>query len=127
MSWIRVIVAVDYARNDNLQGRLPALHHVDLDRRGMSPQHDLGRNEEGVLHLTCRVVSRNVKGSEVVIVVLDVWAAGNLETHGGEDGDGVVERLQQGMQRAVRPLLARNSNINPIGCEAAGALFLLPA
>src|SRR6266705_90400 len=122
-----VVAAIDRTGNDNLEWRLAAFHHANLHRRGVGAQHDLGCNEESILHFACRVVSRNVKGSEVVVVVLDIWAAGNLETHGDEDGDSVIERLQQGMQRAVRPLITRDSNINTFGCEAAGALFLLPA
>src|SRR5712691_1737317 len=117
MSWVRVIVAIDHARNDDLQWRLSALHHADLDGRGMGAQHHLRRNEEGVLHLAGRVIGGNVEGGEVVVVVLDVRTTGDLESHCHKDGDSLIEHLQQGMQRTAWPLTARNSNIDTLGSE----------
>src|SRR5216684_1196742 len=93
----------------------------------MGAQHHLRRDEEGVLHLTGRVIGGNVEGGEVVVVVLDVRTTGNLESHCRKDSDSIIEHLQQGMQRTARPLTARKANINPLGSEAASALSLLPA
>src|SRR6266851_8290699 len=92
----------------------------------MGAQHRFRRDEEGVVHLTGRVIGRNVESGEVVVVVLDVRTAGDLESHCRKDGDSIIEHLEQRMQGTAWPLTARKTDINPLGGKAARALFFLP-
>ena len=52
------------------------LHHTYLRRGGVRPEKDVGVffNEKGILHVACRMFEREIQGSEVVPVVLDLGA-----------------------------------------------------
>src|SRR6266571_342777 len=93
----------------------------------MGTQHNLWREKKGVLHLARRVISRNVEGGKVVIVVLDIRAAGDGESHRCKDIDGLVQHLQQRMQGTAWTSGAGDSDINALGRKATGVLFFLPA
>ena len=81
------LVAEHSARGDDADGRLVGLHHADLHARGVGTQQhirglvDIGllADKEGVLHVACRMVEREVQGGEHVIVVLNLGTFGDGE------------------------------------------------
>ena len=96
----RVVVRAEHlARGDDLDGRLLALHDVDLSCRGA--QQEFRRQVEGILHISRRVILRRVQRREVVVVGLDLGALIDLEAHGSEDVDQLVLHLGDRMEPSL--------------------------
>src|SRR5690606_8018750 len=102
------VAAVDLAGGDHAQRRRVLLHEAHLHARGVGAQQPalaalVGAHVEGVVHGPRRMVRREVQGLEVVPVVLDLRAFGQLVTHAGEDvGDalqGAADRVQVAQAR----------------------------
>ena len=80
MSKIRVATE-DPARGNNLQRRLVLFHITNLNWRGMRTKQCMCVEIERIVHRSGRMVLGNVEGFEIVIVILDLRAIGNLESH----------------------------------------------
>ena len=100
-----VVAPIGAAGDDDAVRRRRRSHAADLHRRGVGaqqrPRAVLPRREiEGVVHLPRRVFGRDVELGEIVVVVLDVGAHGDRESHIGEDLGYLVEDLTHRMHRA---------------------------
>src|SRR5262249_5254675 len=82
-----------------------------LDRRGVGPEQRALADVERVLHVTRRVVSRNVERLEVVVVALDLRALGHREAKPREDGDDLVVHAGQRVERALGRPAARQRQV----------------
>ena len=76
--------AIDAARRDDLDRRRVRFHVADLDRRRVRAQHVAALDVERVVHRARRMVLRHVERGEVVEVVLDLRAVGDLEAERAE-------------------------------------------
>src|SRR3989338_3515707 len=76
-----IVVTVNRSGDDDLERGVTTLHDADLNRRGMGPEHALLRDEKGILHVPRGMILGHIEGLEIMIVILDVGAAGNLESH----------------------------------------------
>ncbi len=86
-----VVVPIHRARHDDLQRRLAALHRADLHRRGVCSQQPAMRHEERILHIARRMVLGNIERLEVMVIVLNVGAAGNFKTHAPKNIDNFID------------------------------------
>lgn len=59
---------------------------------------------KSILHIACRVVSRNVQGVEVIPLILKLRAFGNAETHPAENIRNLADGDSHRMQPAVHEL-----------------------
>ena len=98
------LVAIYATRADDADGRLLLLHHAALDGAGVGAQYHVGvsLDEEGVLHVACRMVIGEVHGAEHVPVVLHLRTVGQAETQSGEDVDNLVAYDGDGVACAQR-------------------------
>src|SRR5690606_15365097 len=79
------IAAIDAARNDHAHRWLLAFHHSHLHGRGMRAQQPPVRKIERVVHCPCGMIRRDIQRFEVVPVVFDLGAFGDLEPGASED------------------------------------------
>ena len=114
------VAAVDAARADNTQGRLAALHDPHLYRRGVRAQHHALVHKKGVVFGPGRVVRRKVERLEVVVVVLDLGALGNLEAHSAEEVLHALDGPGHGVQTAGALAAAGQRDVDGLGGEALG-------
>jgi len=71
MGGIRCIPSVATSRCNDSHRRRLALHHANLDRRGMGSENDLFVNVKGILYLSGRMLLGEIQSFEVVIIGLD--------------------------------------------------------
>ena len=93
--------AVDAARRDDLDRRRVRFHVAHLDRRRVRAQHHAALDVERVLHRARRMVLRRVERGEVVEVVLDLGAVGDVEAERAEERLDALQRARDRMQRAA--------------------------
>ena len=97
-----------------------AQHGARLHRRGVGAQHD-GRavgargQIEGVLHLSRRMIGRNVECGEIVPVVLDVGTVGPGESHLAEDRRDLVHHLADRVKRTLPLGSCRQADVDLLG------------
>src|SRR3990172_6109088 len=112
---VRLVVVgpVDAPGADDTDRRLPgALHGADLYRRGVRAQHDGAGlylpgergllDVEGVLHVSGRVIARDVDRLEVVPVELDLRPARHLVPEPAHDGGDLVGGARDGVPMPAR-------------------------
>ncbi len=113
-----VRVAAVYAPGgDDLQRRRVLLHVTHLHRRGVRAQQPMGVKIEGVVHRPRRMVRRNVERLEVVVVVLDFRAVGDVEAHAREQCFQAFERARDRMQSARTYTPPRQRDVNFFSCK----------
>src|SRR5262245_50902508 len=59
----------------------------------------------------------NIKRFEVMVVVLDVWTACNLESHAPENIDDLIDHQRQWMSAAAPPPRARESDVDTLSLK----------
>src|SRR5207249_9527361 len=69
------VAAKHLAERNHPYGRAALLHRADLDGRSVGPEEEPALDVEGVLHVTRRMVRRNVEGLEIVEIGLYFGAA----------------------------------------------------
>ena len=117
------IPPVNGARRNNPDGRALLLHRPHLHRRGVGPQNDFVRNEEGGLHLPRRVSLRDIEGLEIVVVQFHLRPFDHLEADPGKNGHHLVQGLGDRMFSAGRKPPAGKGHIDPLPLQG---LLLLP-
>ena len=85
-----VIVTVNRAGHDDLQRRLAVFHGADLHRRGVRPQQSIVGDKNRILHIPRGMIFGKVQRFKIVVIVLDVGAAGDLETQAVKNIDNLV-------------------------------------
>jgi hypothetical protein len=76
------------------------------------------REVEGVVHRARRMVRREVQRLEVVEVVLDLRAVGELVAQAREDVGDALERFRDRMLRAEARAAARQADVDALGGQA---------
>ncbi len=70
------------SRTDHTDRKLHRLHGADLNGRGVGSQKQrirmAGGHEEGVLHISGRMVLREIQRLEDMVVILDLRTLGNI-------------------------------------------------
>ena len=98
------------ARADDTDRKLHGLHRAHLDGGCVGPQQKrirmTGGHEEGVLHVSGRMVQREVQRLEHMVVILDLWSLGHIVA---EFSEYVNDLLTDNRHRMPRPKLERNS------------------
>ena len=110
-----VVAAVHASRHDNANRRALRAHRSNLNRRRVSSQDVAGIQIERVMHRPCRMVFRNVQGSEVVKVVLHFRPAAHPESGGGENVDDPSLRTTHRVQPPDGLAAAWQGDIDPVG------------
>src|SRR5690606_7977695 len=67
------VTAIYSPRTDNTDRRLLGFHGTDLHARRMGTQQVVDIKIEGIVHGTCRVMSRDIQGFKVMIVIFNFW------------------------------------------------------
>ena len=120
MGRIIVVAAVHLARADQLDRQLTVrrfeLTHLNGCR--MRTQQRIGINVEGILHIACRVVLRNVGKLKVVIILFHFRTFGNLVAHADEQILKLLLDHHQRMHRSVRALIASQRNVDLLFFQA---------
>ena len=117
------LVAVAHARQNHPDGvGMKRLHGANLTRRGMGAQHHALVDVEGVPHVAGRMVGRHVEQLEVVVVALHLAAVEHLETHVGEDGGNLAQRLGAGVQAAQAHRVAGEGHVDLLLRQGLGQL-----
>ncbi len=85
-----VIVTINRAWHDDLQRRLAVFHGADLHRRGVRPQQPIVGDENSILHIPSRMIFRKVERFKIMIIVLNVGAAGDFKAQAVKNIDNFV-------------------------------------
>ncbi len=96
-----VIVTIYATRRDNADWRLLVFHGADLHARGLGAQQ-AGRIEpESVVVSTRRVMTRNVQGVEVVVIVFDFRTCRDGKAELTEETFNAVDSTGNRVQAAI--------------------------
>ena len=101
-------------------GCVASRHVAHLHAGGVRAQQAAVAEIEGVVHRARRMVRREVQRLEVVPVVLDLRAVGELVAQPGEDVGDALERAPDRMQAAARAVDARQGDVDGLGRQARG-------
>ena len=123
------LVAVDPTRGDGADRWPLAFHHAHLHAAGVGAQGHTIRatgavralHEEGVLHVSRRVVGGKVERAEVVAVVLHLRPLADREAHAGEDVHDTLANDGDGVQASGVSGSGRSAQVHHRTC---GGLFL---
>ena len=96
------------------------LQMADLHRRGVGAQQLAVRQIEGVLHVPRRVVGRDVEGSEVVVVGLDLGALLHPVAQARKDVHDLLDRADQRVAMARRREAGGHGHVEGFGGDALG-------
>ena len=139
---VRRVGAVHGARADHVDGRLLALHHVDLHAGGLGAQNHVGlavgvrlgmrdaagvvvHHVEGVARGAAGVVHRRVQRGEVVVGGLHLRTALHRVADAGEDVLGLLDDLVDEVLVADGRTRARKRDVHSLGGQTgAGGLLL---
>ena len=66
----------------------------------MGSQQIAAGDKKSILHVARRMVFGNIERFEVMIIVFDIGAAGDLEAHAGKDIDDFIDHQRQRMDMA---------------------------
>ena len=113
-----VVRAVHLPGRKYLYGRLLALHHVHLPRRGLRAQQEVRAQVKGVLHVARRVILGRVERGEVVVVGLYLAPLVNLKSHACKYGDELVYYQRVGVVGALFPLPAGQGDVYALALVA---------
>ena len=117
------VTPVDSSRRNNLNGRKLGFHRSYLDRRGMCPQDDPLVHVKGILHISGRVVLRDIQRFKIVVIRLNIRPFGNGEPQGGEDLYDFFQGLGYGMFLTYDRDLPRHRDVDA-GCQSPFCAFL---
>ena len=112
------VAAVDLARRDHPQRRLVGVHVTHLHAGGMRAQQAAIAEVERVVHGARRVMRREVQRFEVVPVVLDLRAVGQLVAQSAENVGDALQRAADRMQPAPRAVPARQRYVDGFAGQA---------
>jgi len=112
------IAAIHLARRDDADRRLAPRHAANLHRRGVGAQQAAIREIEGVVHGARRMVRREVQGLEVVPVVLDFRAIGDLVTQALEDRHDPSQGARYRMCGATLTLASRQGDVDALARQS---------
>ena len=106
-------VAEYSSRADDADRRFLLFHCSDLNGGGVGTQQDVRIlfDEEGVLHIACRMFRREVERRENVSVVFDFGPVGDGVSESCEDVDYLVSDERYGVSRAHFAIPSRSSHI----------------
>src|SRR5262245_24803944 len=90
-------------------------------------QHVVG-DKKGVLHIPRWMILGNIQRFEIVVVILDIWPAGDLESHTPKDIDDLIHHKRQRVNSSALPTRPGKGHIDPLVFERLGSrlLFDLP-
>ena len=75
-------------------------HHPDLHGRGVRTEQRRLADEERILHITSRMVGREVQRFKIVVVVFHFLSFNHTKAHRDKNRLNLVQCLRQGMFRA---------------------------
>ena len=103
MARVGGFLSEDATRGDHPEGRGAVFHCADLDGRRMRAQNQGAYlvAVEGVLGISCRMILRDVKRFEVVVIEFDFRAVENFISHGKEEIFELASDLRNWMQAAA--------------------------
>ena len=83
----------------------------------MGPQHftvsiRIRMQVKSVVHLTCRMLFRDIQRREIVEIGFQIGPFGNIEAKGRENFGNFIHNLADGMQTAFCPFAHRKTDIN---------------
>ncbi len=118
MAGVYRFVAIDLAHDEGAHGRAHALHDAHLVRRGLGAQQNLSRRDpEGVLHVACGMVYRQVQRLEVVVIGLNLWPIVQLEAHRHHRAGDIAHHLRKRMDVANWCRRAGQRDIHPLAFQ----------
>ena len=112
------LVAKDAAGHDHLDRRRVGAHVAHLHRARVGPQQAPVRGPEGVLGVARGVLGREVERLEVVVVVLELGADGDVVAEAAEDVEQSVGHLREQVVAAGRHPLPRKGEVDALRGEA---------
>ena len=109
-----IIPTIHHTRRNNLNRhlRIKPVHSPSLHRRSVRTQQTLCVDIERILHITGRMVSRQVHSLKVVVIQLHLWPLGNGVTHTQKYFLKFIHHQSQRMFAAQLQGLPRQSNIH---------------
>src|SRR5688572_19829394 len=78
----------------------------------MGPQQSSLSNKKSILHISRRMVFRDIQRFEIVIIVLDIRTTGNLKSHSPKNIDNLIDDNCKRMDVARFPAISRQRHIN---------------
>ena len=122
-----VIAAVNGtgANHANRSVRLLAFQSTRLHAGGLGAQQIIFGNIEGILHIQCRMIRRQIQCGEVVVYILNFRTVTNIKAHTHEDFLNLTHGQCYGMQMTGFRLAARQSNINLLVSELVSQRLFL--
>lgn len=81
------LIAEASSRGDHADRRLIGLHCAHLDIAGMGAKKKIGGNIESILHFAGGVIGREVEGSKVIEIGIEIGAILDGETHSNKNID----------------------------------------
>ncbi len=112
------VAAVHLAGGNHAQRRLVVAHVAHLHTGGMRAQQAAIAEVEGVVHGARRVVRREVQRLEVVPVVFDFRAFGQLVTQAAEDLGDALQGARYRVQATALAMTARQGDIDAFSGQA---------
>jgi hypothetical protein len=75
---------------------------LNLHRRCMGAQQELGRNIERILHIPGRVIGGHIQRLKVIVVALDFRSPSHLEAKAGKNFLDFIENRVKGVLSGLR-------------------------
>ncbi len=113
------------ANHANRSVRLLAFQSTRLHAGGLGAQQIIFGNIEGILHIQCRMIRRQIQCGEVVVYILNFRTVTNIKAHTHEDFLNLTHGQCYGMQMTGFRLAARQSNINLLVSELVSQRLFL--
>ena len=113
------LVAEDPAGHDHLEGRRVGAHVAHLHRARVGPQQASVGGPEGVLGVARGVLGREVERFEVVVVVLELGADGDVVAEAAEHVEQPVGHLGEQVVAAGRHPLPGKGEVDALRREAS--------
>lgn len=94
-----VVVSVNFAGNDDTNGRFFGGHRASLHRACVRTKQEIVGDIEGILHIARGVILRNVEKLEVKVIAFDFRTFLDLEPEPDKRIENLVFDFRQRMQR----------------------------
>ena len=109
-----VVAAIYCTRANHANGSvgLHAFQGTSLHAGGLGTQQVVFSDIEGVLHIQCRMIRRQIQSSKVVVNVLDFGAVTNIKAHAHENLFNFTQSQGYRVQVTQLRLATGQSNIN---------------
>src|SRR5438105_3656168 len=82
---------------------------------------------ECVLHISCRMIRREIQPFKIVIICVDIWAVLNRKTHTYKDTDDLIQCLSDWMRSSQKMSSSRQRDVEFFFFELFYLLYLLIA